>query len=255
MEFTNGHERILLSETDLALLKSMGIIRFAYTGQLQRLHFTGSEPATDERRTRRTLERLTYHKVLVRLKRRVGGISSGSDQFVYALGPAGHRLLFERTQVKPVKPTKTLPHRLEVTELFVRLKEAERRGRLEQVHFEGEPQCWRTFQAFGRVAILKPDAFVQVASGDFEDSWFLEVDRDTEWKSALRYKFIGYRAYFESGLEQRNRGVFPQVLFLAPTDARVALIREEVARQPAALQELFRVERYDQTIAIISEPT
>ena len=36
-------------------------------------------------------------------------------------------------------------HTLAVTELYVRLREAERAGTLELLEFEPEPECWRSY--------------------------------------------------------------------------------------------------------------
>src|SRR5580658_3282591 len=52
-----------------------------------------AHPATRSRRARRILARLVEQRVLDRLVRRRGGAGGGSDSWVYALGPAGRRVV------------------------------------------------------------------------------------------------------------------------------------------------------------------
>src|SRR5438874_12589319 len=86
-----------LSERDLQVLRSIRQHRFLTARQIEILHFADhATPLAAARVSRRVLARLTNEGLLVRLARRVGGIRAGSASYVYALGPAGSRLIDER---------------------------------------------------------------------------------------------------------------------------------------------------------------
>lgn len=249
-----------LSERDLAIVATLARVRLATAQQLERLHFEGSNPITAARRCRRSLERLVAIGVLTRLERRIGGQRAGSAGFIYTLGLAGQRLAggvgpAGRGRVRrawtPSFPF--LAHVLAVTELYVRLVEADRAGRPELLDFDAEPACWRRFTgAAGEVVILKPDAVVRTGVGRYEESRFVEVDRGTESPATLGRKLDVYRAYWSSGREQANRGVFPGVLVLVPDDRRVQVVVEVAGRQPPEAWGLFQVATFDQGLEIFT---
>ena len=93
----------------------------------------------------------------------------------------------------------------------------------------------------GGRAILKPDCFVKIGNGEFVDSWFVEVDLGTESPSTLTTKLDAYRAYWASGKETAQNGVFPQVLWLTTTERRAGVITDCCGRQPAESWRLHRV--------------
>jgi hypothetical protein len=80
--------------------------------------------------------------------------------------------------------------------------------------------------------------------------YFIEVDRGTEGSRALERQLRAYLAYYRSGAEQAERGVFPRVLWLAPDERRVEAIADGVQRLQAH-RELFQVARFEQAIEVL----
>lgn len=248
-----------LSPRELAVIHTLDTVRLGSARQLERLHFIAGSSLSNARRCRATLERLTAGRLLARLERRVGGRAAGSAGFVYTLDVAGQHLVRRlatgggRIQRPTTPGLAFVTHTLAVTELFVRLTEAERRGELELLEFASEPACWRHFAGpgGGRVS-CKPDAFVRVGLGDYADSWFVEVDRATESLGVIARKLDFYRAYWASGREQQRGGVFPGVLVLVPDERRQSALVTVVCRQPADARALFAVVTYAEAIAVIA---
>ena len=105
-------------------------------------------PSTRARRARRVLARLVEQRVLDRLERRQGGIGGGSSAWVYALGPAGRRMVaywagegLPRSRGAHEPGATWTAHTLAVSDLYVRLRQAERAGRVELLDFDAEPAC------------------------------------------------------------------------------------------------------------------
>jgi Replication-relaxation len=237
-----------LSERDRAILVTLRRVRAARSDQLERLH------AADVtlRQARQCLRSLADRRLVGRLPRRVGGVRAGSAGFVYTLDVAGQRLVApgKRAQVAWPVGSLFLDHTLAVTELYVRLVEAERAGRLRLASFAAEPATWRSFvgPGGGRV-VLKPDAEVTVAIGRYEDRWFVEVDRGTESTTTLSRKCALYMQYWQSGAEQAGHEVFPRVLWLVPHERRQEQVVGVLGRLPAESWPLFTVARFDGAVA------
>lgn len=246
-----------LSDRERSVLDSLRRLRLASGDQLDRLHFTD----TDSRQRRRVLAGLVERSLLARLPRAIGGVRAGSAGYIYALGRAGQRLTDGTGPAggrieRPWTPgLPFLAHSLAVSEVYVRLIEASRRRYLDVLTYVTEPRTWRRFiGAGGGRSVLKPDAYLLSASGDFEDRWFIEVDRATESPATLDAKLRTYRQYWRSGLEQpRHRGVFPKVLYLVPNDARLAVVKAAIGRQPAETEALFAACRFDQAVERIAQ--
>ena len=68
--------------------------------------------------------------------------------------------------------------------------------------------------------MLRPDLFVSLGVGDFEHRWFCEVDRGTEHLPAILRKCRQYEAYYATGAEQRDHGVFPRACWIVPDQRR-----------------------------------
>jgi hypothetical protein len=247
-----------LSERDFAVLARIAGLRFVRGDQLARLHFAGTHDSTVALRTaRRSLLRLVQLGVLERLPRPIGGIRAGSGAFVFYLAPAGQRIAIdrgwqpERRRRRSILPgTLFLHHALMVAELHTQLVEADRSRRFELLELAAEPSCWRTFGvAVGQSPALKPDSYVRLGVGAYEDSYFVEVDRGTEGSRAIERQLDLYVAYAASGQEQAKRGVFPKVLWLTTSDERVRAIRACVDRLPVAKRELFAVTEFKDAMA------
>lgn len=245
-----GHARRLaerLSPRDLAILASLRTTRLASGNQLGRLHFPGGTATTRTRKTRAALLRLTTLKLVVRLRRRVGGVHAGSQGFVYGLSGLGQAVLdLDRPPKRHRRASETKPafatHTLAVTELWVQLTERAAAGRGELIEFTSEPRCWRQFSGTsGQVVTLKPDGYVRLDVDDYEIRAFVELDLDTESLPTIARKLAVYLSYWHSGQEQHRHGVFPRVWWLVPTPARRDALVRAIARLPEDAQVLFTV--------------
>src|ERR1700677_3437823 len=79
---------------DRQIVETVARLTLVSGGQLIDLFFESiSNPFTRARRARRVLGRLVEQRVLDRLERRRGGVGGGSSAWVYALGPAGRRMV------------------------------------------------------------------------------------------------------------------------------------------------------------------
>jgi len=237
-----------LSARDQTIVGELDRLRLLSGAQLERLFFTATEQAaTRSGLRRRTLGRLTRLGLLVVLPRRVGGVRAGSAGNVYRLSPEGQRLaqlLREEPITKPRSPYEPgsayLAHTLAASETYVQLVEAERNGRCELLCHEAEPRCWRTYAGpLGRSLTLRPDAYVRLGVGDYEQHAFIEIDRGTTGSVRLTRKHEAYRDYYRSGREQHRWGLFPQVLWITTSPERVALLDRIAARFPAETARLF----------------
>jgi hypothetical protein len=251
-----------LTERDLAVLQRVSDLRFVSGSQLTRLCFVdGADPRANARSARRALLRLTRLGVLARLPRPVGGVRAGSAGFVYHLGLAGQRLSVtqgwqpERRGRRSLTPGSLfLRHALAIAELHTRLIAADRSRRFELLELAAEPSCWRQYDGRGgQPHRLKPDSYVRLGIGPYEDSYFIEVDRGTEGSQALERQLKLYVAYHASGREQAGRGVFPRVLWLAPTAERVQVIADGVRRLPADAQALFVVATFNRALDVMAD--
>lgn len=251
------------TERDWAVLQRVSGLRFVNGSQLVRLCFTDSaDLAANSRTARRALLRLVRLDVLARLPRPIGGVRSGSAGFVYHLGLAGQRLAAsrgwqpERRGRRSQSPgTLFLRHTLQVAELHTLLVEADRSRHIELLELASEPACWRSYMAAnGQRYTLKPDSYVRLGIGAYEDSHWFEVDRGTEGSRALESQLRRYVACHASGQEQAERGVFPKTLWLANTAERVSVIEGCVNRLPMQAQELFQVARFEDALNLITAP-
>jgi hypothetical protein len=251
-----------LTERDLAVLKRVSDLRFVSGSQLARLHFADSpDPAVNARFARRAVLRLVKLTALARLPRPVGGVRSGSAGFVYHLGIGGQRLATEhgwqperRRRRSQAPGTLFVHHALQVSELHTQLVEADRSRSIELLELSAEPSCWRSYGGLGNQRlVLKPDSYARLGVGAYEDSYWFEVDMGTEGSRALERQLRHYLAYYDSGQEQTERGVFPRVLWLAPDDRRTETIADSVKRQPVQTRELFRVARLDEALTVMCQ--
>jgi len=239
-----------LSERDRAIVRDVVRLRFMTAGQLGRLHFAAiAQPVTRVRRVQRTLGRLVEHGLLVRCQRRVGGVRAGSSSYTYAASAEAIRLVgyldgrgIPAARAVHEPGTSFVDHSVACSELYVRLIEAERDGRLELLEHQAEPDCWRSYLgAIGARLSLRPDAFVAVGVGEFEQRSFVEIDRGSEGTSALRRKLGAYIDYARSGVEQQRHEVFPRVVWQVTSHPRAVVLGELIAELPAASRTLFTV--------------
>jgi hypothetical protein len=246
-----------LVERDADVLQRVSDLRFVSGAQLARLCFTnGDDDSANVSSARRALLRLTRLGALERLPRPIGGVRAGSAGFVYCLGLAGQRLAIsrgwqpeQRVRRPHVPGTLFVRHALAVAELHARLVEGDRSQRFELLELAAEPSSWRSYDGLGQEQqVLKPDSYVRVGVGDFEDSYFIEVDRGTEGSRAIARQLGAYAEYHRTGREQGKHGVFPRVLWLAPDERRAAVLAACVKRLSEPEQELFQLAVFAQAL-------
>lgn len=240
-----------LSERRWTLLRAVAELRLVTGGQLRR-RFYGSHPSA-ARLARLDLAWLHDHHILHRLERRIGGRRAGSTGFIYALDGVGRRLLeLDRGRGAPQDSNRYEPtvgfvaHALAVSEVWVGLHEylndpwtAEPGA---TVDFRVEPASWRSYpDALGAEATLKPDAELRLQRRDYVDHLWIEVDLATERPKTLLRKLSSYVAYFHTGQEQANTGMFPVTVWLTTTAKRASVIEDIVASFAPTDQRLFRV--------------
>jgi hypothetical protein len=245
---------------DRQIVETIAHLTLVSGGQLINLFFNNiSNDSTRSRRARRILGRLVDERVLDRLERRRGGAGGGSSSWVYALGPAGRRMVaywagegLPRSRGAYEPSTSWTAHTLAVSDLYVRLREAERAGRVELLTFDAEPACWRRYTRLGGAAgVLKPDAYLRLGVGEFEDSFFIEVDMGTERRGQLTRQHHAYREYFRAGIEQTKTGVFPGVLWIVPDTRRTALFNDIHRKLPEQTRRLFTATSSEQALAVL----
>jgi len=233
-----------LTQRERSIVDTIAGFRMMNGGQIQRVYFPDGTTIGARRRTQATLKRLVDDNYLTRIIRRVGGERAGSASFSYCLGARGQRLLDPSSRGRRlVEPGLAfLRHHLAVAEVFVGLTEQERDGALEIIETQTEPGCWRNLaKAFGGSEWLKPDLFVSLGVGDYEQHWFIEVDLATESLRRIERTCDRYVAYYRSGAEQAEHDVFPRVAWLTPSPKRAAAIQSVIAQRPLEERQLFAV--------------
>jgi hypothetical protein len=233
-----------LSDRDLEVIHSVASHRFMSGKQIERFQFAEHATAeTGARVCRQVLSRLTREGILRRLNRRVGGVRAGSVSYVYALAPAGRRLVGEELTRRVHEPSASfLDHTLAIVDTHLALRDAAAEGRFELVMVEVEPACWRRYLGPGGAReTLRPDLFVISARGEFEYCWFLEIDLGTEHRPTIITKCRAYENYWRTGAEQQKNNAFPLAAFVTPSETRRHELGRAIAAAPALKQELFRV--------------
>ncbi|MFZ8756969.1 replication-relaxation family protein [Microbacterium sp. HMH0099] len=245
-----------LSARDWTILRFLSTHKFASTTHLCRMHFTAH--ATSSAATRaclRVLDRLLERRLVARLDRRIGGIRHGSAGFIWHLDVAGERLT--RPRGAPRRhvgdpTTAFLDHHLQVTETVVTLHELSRNIDLELAAVLVETEAWRTFlTSHGTTAMLKPDLFATLATSEFEDHWYIEIDRGTESTPVLLAKCRVYAAYKATGRAQAEHGVFPRVLWVVPKQRRVQRLQSAIHADLKLPHKLFTIITPDQLTTTI----
>ncbi|MER6790626.1 replication-relaxation family protein [Amycolatopsis mediterranei] len=236
-------------------MRDLRELRLMTGGQVLRQHFPDGHAETQSRKARAALARFHRLGLVIRLRRRIGGVRAGSQGYVYGLTGLGLAVLDVGNPAPPRhrRDVETKPafanHALAVAELRVQLTEFGRQHSTATVDFAAEPLCWRRFPGpGGEVITLKPDAFVQVDRDGYELTSFVEVDMATESLPTIRRKLDVYVAYWRSGTEQAARGVFPRTWWSVPTTARAEAIQHVIRRLPAEAHYLFAVCLADEAV-------
>lgn len=239
-----------LSERDWQVTRTVAAHRYLTSRQVEGFcfpdHFT---PLTAARVCRRVLRRLHQLHVLEHLERRVGGVRAGSASYVWQLGRAGQRLLRETGEL-PVRSREPgrlfLDHCLAVADAHLALVRLDRASELELLRVETEPDCWRRYTGLGGARlVLQPDMYVVTGAGEFEDHWFVEVDRGTEHPKRLLAKCSRYEAYRQSGVEQADGCSFPLVVWVMRDQPQADRLQQAIQRDGSLDQRLYRVTTSD----------
>jgi hypothetical protein len=235
-----------MSDRDWAIAETVNRLRLVRGDQLERLVFFDLSGRSGAVSRGRVLHRLAAWAVLDVLPRRVGGARFGSSMSVFALGPAGQRLLMQqlsaterKTRVRhPGLPSERMvKHVLAVSELCVGLAEEARFCGVKLAAFEAEPACW---WPDGLDGYLKPDAYVLLESEDIREHSWVEVDLGPESLPTLKRKLLTYLDFVHRG-QLGPSGVVPRVLITAHTANRVAAISGLVSHLPEPAGQLFTV--------------
>ncbi len=241
--------QMLLTPRDVKILQSIFDHRFLTTRQICRLHFWDhASYGSAIRACTRVLTRLHGHRLIYRLERPIGGNGGGSSSNVWGIDAAGDRLMKSANaetgkRSRSFEPSPLfLMHTLAVSEVRVELEELARTNAIELVRVTTEPHNWRYFLGrSGSTVALKPDLFAVTALGEYEDFWFIEVDRGTESIPTLIKKCVTYQRYHDGGDAQRKDGVFPLVLWLIPTDSRRQRFADAIEADDRLDPEIFRI--------------
>ena len=240
-----------LSARDRAILRDLYRVRLLTGRQVERLHFAElASPNVRGSARRRSLGRLVALGLVTTLPRRVGGERAGSAGLVYALDARAHRLwpLWLDADVAGSNGRKRRPwvigwpfaqHTLDVAELYVRLRERERTGRIQLISFAAEPASWHP----SSVGVLKPDAYAAWLANGWEQHRWIEVDRATECLPTMRRKLLAYVHAAHSG-DVGPGGVLPKVTVTAPTSRRQQALDEVIAGLPPPGEELIEVVQF-----------
>lgn len=249
----------LLSERDLSVLQLLADHRFLTTIQLSGFLFHDhASPDSGQRVCRRALRRLEHGGLVERPIRRVGGLMAGSASSVWMLTSSGQRLLSLRHGLGAVGRVRApgerfVRHYLAVADAHLALLSAARASQFELLTVELEPTCWRPYTGLGGSSeTLKPDLYAVTANGEYEDHWFIEVDRATESLPTLLRQCQQYETYRRSGTEQTERGVFPSVLWIVPDDRRAQNLDTALSVARNLDRSLFRITTPERLIEVIA---
>jgi hypothetical protein len=243
-----------LSDRDQNILLDLARVRVLSGNGIDRLHFAHLSSSHSRSNVRsRVMKRLIDGGFVSALDRRIGGARAGSAGLIYTLDRAGQRWVaiaegHGSDRVRRLWPVGTafLAHTLDVAELYVRLRESERRGgELRLAQFDADPASWHRTG----LAVLKPDAYAVWTKGGWEYHRWLEVDRGTESLPTLRRKLLGYLDAINGG-DTGPSGVPPEVLVTVRTDRRLTEVRRLISDLPPPSEALISVQLFDEAFRL-----
>ena len=247
-----------LSARDISLIDLLAEHRFLTTRHMQAFCFHDHATLTSASRSaRRVLGRLAREDLIESPARRVGGMEGGSDAYVWQLTAVGQRLRASRAGLGASTRVRTpsarfIEHYLAIADVRLQLVDAERRGLLTSSQVQIEPLCWQRYTGMGGSnEVLKPDLAaitIPKQQDEFEDHWFIEVDRATESIPTVLRQCRAYEACRQSGAVQAERGVFPIVVWVVPTQRRADNIARGIRQARGLDAELYRVCTYEELL-------
>jgi hypothetical protein len=237
-----------LSERDGLVLDLVAAHRFMTTRHLESFCFQDHTTSLSAARScRRVLARLEAWGLLDRPIRRVGGLHAGSASSIWMLTSTGQRLRNLRAGIGAIGRVREpgerfIAHYLAIADTHLALVTAERAGRLKLSEVQIEPASWRHYSGLGgNREVLKPDLFVITSTSEYDDHWFIEVDRATESIPTLLTQCQQYERYRRQGTEVDDRGVFPLVLWIVPDERRATKLRTAIDTTRGLDRELHRI--------------
>lgn len=234
-------------------------LQIASTSHLARIlapEFSSHRSAV--RQLQRCLKQLHAHGYLHQAGRRIGGPQRGSSQNIWTLTSTGHHAITgQRKRLRPeLRSNQFMAHSLAVTEIRVILNETTR----DQGHrlvITPEPECWRTYMdRHGLVAHLRPDLHSEIGMNEESYTAWIEADRDTENPARVVAKCRRYHAYYLTGREEPiSNGIFPEVLWVVPTEHRAMTLRRHIAEATDLIPQMFAVITLDELADAIRRRT
>lgn len=248
-----------LSDRDWQILRFVSEHRFATTIHIRRMFFTDhASPLAAARGCVRVLDRLQRERLLGRLERRIGGVKHGSASYIWHLDIHGERLTRPDGVAKRLVRDPSVAfvdHALAAVDARIRIEEAAREGAFTVERIEVETAAWRSYlDARGTTTILKPDLMATSSSGDYEDHWYIEIDRGTQSLPVLLRQSRAYADYRRTGRPQAEHGVMPRILWVMPTQRRVARLRAAIAAATDLPDRLFIVIGAEELIPAMCDP-
>jgi hypothetical protein len=246
-----------LSERDRAVLSSVERYRFLTARHIEALHFSGHATTESGARTcRRVLARLRRQRLLGVLERRIGGMRAGSEGLIYFLDAAGDRLQRRQDPGRARRhfdepSARFLNHTLAIADIAVDIIRAAAASGAEVVKLAPEGAARRYYvDRLGGSQVLRPDLYVELAArpGDEEvEAFFVEVDLGHESLPTVMGKCLAYEDYRETGIEQRDFGGFPMVVWAmdayrpVTAERRRQSLRAALDRNPRVTPGRYRI--------------
>lgn len=245
-----------LSSRDQAILRRLAEHRYLTSRHIEQFFFTRHHsPASAARSCRRVLARLYEQRFITRMTvRTIGGWAAGSTSYTYRLTRPGYEALTLRPKSTVIRSPLFLEHTLAIADVRLALEQMATAQRLQLVDVDTEPNNWVHYGSFGVREILKPDLFVVTATSsesDYEDTWFIELDRATMSGSAVLQKCRQYMSYRLSGEARARPGGFPIVVWLVPSRHRQRELQQLTKELPITQRNLFRVLQQGQFTAFL----
>ena len=210
--------------------------RFLTSDQVGRLFFQSCTTKTSRSRNQNLLlQKLNEYGLIRPLERRIGGVGGGSGMQIWHLTEAGYKLLtlnepdtMKRKRFLEPSP-QFLEHTLAIAECMVQLTLICRYSHdLELMAVDTEPTSWRRFNDNGTPTYLKPDMFAITNYDNYEDRWFIEIDLSSESPRTVVDKCDQYLRYYYSGIEQKETGMFPFVVWIVKDETRKERLKEYI---------------------------
>ena len=214
---------LVLQPRDYQLLRELGTLRVMDREQAKLM---GPFRSTTRANTR--LLALTHHGLLIR---HAVGTVAGGHKHLYALTPAGARLVDTPYRGRPwsrdalLAGSLGLEHQLRINAVYLLLMR-------QVIPLPGVRVLqWRSFShPVSSTVRLIPDGYVELDTPLGVRAWFLEMDRGTESRRTWLAKTHAYMRFAVSGAftTQFGQGQFG-VLVIAPSERRVHSLRTALA--------------------------